>query len=148
MMLGTTNIKKMYRRSSYHYILALPEWTRIWQVRAWGNSLCNRKIAMQYPHFCETDNLLCNRKLPIIVTDDQKDATFLAYLLIPIQLYMFRAMFSSSDVFAHHQEHLTVFSASDIVHIYCCRLVSRMRVSWISSMTPAGSNIGGKYQQF
>ena len=28
------------------------------------------------------------------------------------------------DVFAHHQEHLTAFTASDIVHRYCCRLVS------------------------
>ena len=31
------------------------------------------------------------------------------------------------DVFAHHQEHLTVFTASDIVHRYCCLLVSWMR---------------------
>ena len=28
----------------------------------------------------------------VIVNDDQKDATILAYLLIPNQLYMFRAM--------------------------------------------------------
>jgi hypothetical protein len=32
----------------------------------------------------------------------------------------------SGDVFAHHQEHLTVFTASDIVHRYCCRVVSWM----------------------
>jgi len=44
------------------------------------------------------------------VNDDQQDATILAYLFIPNQLYMFRA------VFTHHQEHLTVFTASDIVH--------------------------------
>jgi len=25
-----------------------------------------------------------------------------------------------SDVFTHHQEHLTVFTASDIVHLRCC----------------------------
>ena len=55
------------------------------------------------------------------------------FLFIPDQLYMFWA------VFAHHQEHLTVFTASDIVHRYCCRQV----LSSISSMTPAGSNIGG-----
>ena len=30
----------------------------------------------------------------LIVNDDQKDATILAYLLIPSQLYMFRAMSS------------------------------------------------------
>ena len=34
------------------------------------------------------------------------------------------------DVFAHHQEHLTVFTASDIVHLCCCRLVS-----WTSSIS-------------
>ena len=37
------------------------------------------------------------------------------------------ALHVSGDVFAHHQEHLTVFTASDIVHRYCCRLVSWMR---------------------
>jgi len=26
----------------------------------------------------------------------------------------------SGDVFAHHQEHFTVFTASDIVHLRCC----------------------------
>ena len=46
----------------------------------------------------------------IIASDDQQDATILVYLIIPNQLYMFRA------VFAHHQEHFTVFTASDIVH--------------------------------
>ena len=39
------------------------------------------------------------------------------------------ALHVSGDVFALHQEHLTVFTAS------------------ISSMTPAGSNIGGLYQK-
>jgi hypothetical protein len=35
----------------------------------------------------------------------------------------------SGDVFAHHQEHLTVFTASDIqvVHLRCCRPVSWTR---------------------
>jgi len=46
----------------------------------------------------------------IIVNDAQQDATILVYLFIPNQLYTFRA------VLAHHQEHLTVFTASDIVH--------------------------------
>jgi hypothetical protein len=35
----------------------------------------------------------------------------------------------SGDVFAHRQEHLTVFTASDSVHSSCCRL-------------PAGNNLG------
>ena len=33
----------------------------------------------------------------------------------------------SGDVFAHHQEHVTVFTASGTVHRYCCRLVPWMR---------------------
>jgi len=33
----------------------------------------------------------------------------------------------SGDVFAHHQKQLTVFTASDIVQLCCCRLVSWMR---------------------
>ena len=47
---------------------------------------------------------------------------FLVYLFVPNQLYMFWAIF-----FAHHQEHLTVFTASDIVHLCCCRPVSWTR---------------------
>jgi len=35
----------------------------------------------------------------------------------------------SGDVFAHHQEHLTVFTASGSVHQSSCRLVSGM--SWL-----------------
>ena len=50
----------------------------------------------------------------------------------------------SGDVFAHHQEHLTVFTVSGSVHPSCCRLVSRM--SFNSSMTPASSNLGEYYQ--
>jgi len=34
----------------------------------------------------------------------------------------------SGDVFAHHQEHLPVFTVSGCVHPSCCRLVSWM--SW------------------
>ena len=44
------------------------------------------------------------------------------------QIYLF--LISSTcvgDVYAHHQEHLTVFTASDIVHRYCYWLVSWMR---------------------
>jgi len=45
------------------------------------------------------------------------------------------ALHVPGDVFAHHQEHLTVFTASDIVHLCCCRLVS------------ATNNIGVLYQK-
>jgi len=37
---------------------------------------------------------MCPSIVSIIVNDDQQDATVLAYLFIPIQLYMFRAMSS------------------------------------------------------
>ena len=40
----------------------------------------------------------------------------------------------SGDVFVHHQEHLTVFTASNIVHQCCCRPVSWTR--W-NSTTPS-----------
>jgi hypothetical protein len=53
----------------------------------------------------------------IIVIDDQQDATILVNLFIPNQL-----IHVSGDVFARHREHLTVFTSSDTVHRYCCRL--------------------------
>ena len=84
------------------------------------------------------------------------------------------ALHVSGDVFVHHQEHFTLFTASDIVHLCCfsllgiynfdvCVSVHRyippillpadvmdemkvLRIS-ISSMTPAGSNIGELYQK-
>jgi hypothetical protein len=49
-------------------------------------------------------------------------------------------MHVSGDVLAHHQELLTVFTISGNIHQCRCRLVSRM--SFNSSMTPAGSDIG------
>jgi len=50
----------------------------------------------------------------------------------------------SSDVFAHHQEHLTVFTVSGSIHQGWCRLVSGMGFN--SSNTPAGSDICEHYQ--
>jgi hypothetical protein len=45
-----------------------------------------------------------------------------------IQLYRLiyyskSALHVSGDIFAHHQEHLTVFTVSGNVHPSCCRLV-------------------------
>ena len=51
------------------------------------------------------------------------------------------ALHVSGDVFAHHQEHLTVFTAA----AGWCH--GRDGPSSISSMTPAGSNVGGLYQK-
>jgi hypothetical protein len=58
--------------------------------------------------------------------------------------YSKSALHVSGDVFAHHQKHLSVFTVSGSVHPSCCRLVSWM--SWNSSKTPAGSNLGKQYQ--
>ena len=60
-------------------------------------------------------------------------------------IYSYSALHVSGYVFAHHQEHLTVFTASDTVHRDCCQLVSEG--SSISSVTPVGSNNSGQYQK-
>ena len=54
----------------------------------------------------------------------------------------------SGDVFAHHQEHVTVFTVSGSIHPGCCRLVSWMiwNSSFNSSKTPAGRNLGEYYE--
>ena len=48
-------------------------------------------------------------------------------------IYSQSALQVLGNVFTHHQEHLTVFTASDRVHRYCCRLVSRMRWNTVPS---------------
>jgi len=50
----------------------------------------------------------------------------------------------SGDVFAHHQEHLTVFTVSGSIYPGCYRLVSWSSIN--SSTTPAGINLGEYYQ--
>jgi hypothetical protein len=54
------------------------------------------------------------------------------------------ALHVSGDVFAHHHEHLTVFTVSGSIHPGCCRLVSELSSN--SSKTPTGSNLGEYYQ--
>jgi hypothetical protein len=65
--------------------------------------------------------------------NNQQDAL---YRLI---YYSKSALHVSGDVFAYHQEHLTVFTVSGSIHPSCCRLVSH-------SETPDGSNLGEHYQ--
>ena len=61
--------------------------------------------------------------------------------------YSYAALHVSGDVFVHHQEHLTVFTASRSIHQCRCRLVSWMIWnSSNSSMTPSGSDIDVYYQ--
>jgi hypothetical protein len=52
--------------------------------------------------------------------NNQRDAL---YSLI---YYSNSALHVLGDVFAHRQEHLTVFTESGSVHPSCCRLMSRM----------------------
>ena len=61
--------------------------------------------------------------------NNQQDAL---YRLI---YYSKSALHVLGDVFAHHREHLTVFTVSGSVHPSCCWLV-----------TPAGSSLGEHYQ--
>jgi len=55
-----------------------------------------------------------------------------------LSYYSYSALHVSGDVFAHHQEHLTVFTASGSIH--SCRYSSD------SSVTPAGSDMSEYYQ--
>ena len=59
--------------------------------------------------------------------NNQKDALYRLIYYSKSDLHV------SGDVFAHHQEHLTVFTVSGSVYPSCCRL-------------PAGSNLGEHYQ--
>ena len=67
----------------------------------------------------------CNTDLNIIVNDDQQNATILAYLFIPSQFYMFRAM-SSSIIRS--------------TWLYLQLLI-------LSTDIAGGCNIGGQYQK-
>ena len=60
--------------------------------------------------------------------------------------YSLSALHVSGGVFAHHQEYLTVFTASGNIHQCRCRLVSWMRWNSTASMAPAGSDTGEYYQ--
>jgi hypothetical protein len=54
-------------------------------------------------------------------------------------IYFLSALRVSGDVFAHHQEHWTVFTVSGIVHTSCCRLVSWMSFQLIPKYQPAAT---------
>jgi hypothetical protein len=54
--------------------------------------------------------VLCNRKY------NQQEA------LYGLIYYSKSTLHVSGDIFAHHQEHLTVFTVSGSVHPSCCRL--------------------------
>jgi hypothetical protein len=58
----------------------------------------------------------------LITKNNQTRCNYIGYFIVPSQHYMFRAMF-----YAHHQEHLTVFTASGNIHKCRCRLVNITR---------------------
>ena len=60
--------------------------------------------------------------------------------------YSLSALHVSGEVFAHHQEHLTVFTVSGNIQQCRCRLVSWMSWSSNLSMKPAGSDNVEYYQ--
>jgi hypothetical protein len=60
--------------------------------------------------------------------------------------YSCSALHVSGDVFAYHQEDLTVFTASGSSHPGRCWLVSWVSWNSDSSMTPAGSDFDEYYQ--
>jgi len=69
---------------------------------------------------------------PCIVIQLWKNQQDSLYRLI---YYSMSALHVSGDVFAHHQEHLTVFTVSGSVHPSCCRLVSRHQpeATWVNT---------------
>ena len=70
---------------------------------------------------------------------------FLIFLFIYLNLrYMFRATISP----ILRSTYLTVYTAFGTIHWYCCRAVTRLRWDSISTLSPAGSNIGVLYQKW
>jgi hypothetical protein len=63
------------------------------------------------------------------VTNEMQLYRLIYYLLFIIHV--------SGNVFAYHQEHLTVFTVSGSVHPSCCRLVSNSGVEYI--LTESGT---------
>jgi len=61
----------------------------------------------------------------IILNYDQQDATFLDFFISTDALHV------SGGSSAHHQEHITVHTASVIVNQYCCWLLSWMRWNFV-----------------
>jgi len=63
--------------------------------------------------------------------------------------YSKSALHISGDIFAHHQEHLTVFTVSDSVHPSCCWLVSA--APWVNTTRyckqSSAPDDGRKYRQ-
>ena len=88
----------------------------------WGSEARNRTYSLKYEDYETKMQFTTNelRKGIYFYQNNQQDAL---YRLI---YYSKSALHVSGDVFAHHQEHLTVFTVSGSIHTSCCRLVSWM----------------------
>ena len=53
------------------------------------------------------------------------------YALYRLIYYSKSALQVSGDVFAHHQEHLTVFTVSGSIHTSCCR--HQLAATWVNT---------------
>jgi hypothetical protein len=102
--------------------------------------------------FWSQNNYLFNRN-PVFFSKSKVKFYLIMNTTNEMQLYRLiyysqSALHVSGDVFVHHQEHLTVFTASGNVYQCRCRQVSWM--SWNSSSnsskTPAGSRLCEYYQ--
>jgi len=87
---------------------------------SWSSALRNFHQSPVTSPLLGTNTFLTNYK------NNQQDAL---YRLI---YYSRSALHVSGDVFAHNQEHFTVFTVSGSIHTSCCRLVytSRQQLGW------------------
>ena len=88
---------------------------------SWSSALRNFHQSPVTSPLLGTNTFLTNYK------NNQQDAL---YRLI---YYSRSALHVSGDVFAHNQEHFTVFTVSGSVHPWCCRLVSWMSLNAVST---------------
>jgi hypothetical protein len=84
-------------------------------------AIINITIAIRPTAWGEESLAAKRYKLPLNDSENNKQDEL--YRLI---YYSKSASHVSGNAFAHHQEHLTVFTVSGSVHPSCCRLVSRM----------------------
>jgi hypothetical protein len=86
----------------------------------------SRKVPKQnsliYSYFCQ------KRNYPDVHESVHRDITktTIEMQLFRLIYYSVSALHVSGDGFAHHQEHLTVFAASDNIHQCRCRLVHKL----------------------
>ena len=72
--------------------------------------------------------LLLHQRTPltkVVVNDDQQNAT-----IFGLFIYSLSALHVSGDVFAHHQERLTVFTASGNLQFHLIHDTSRQQHRW------------------